>query len=187
MRFVEPLKDPQKIAELEQVLYQFAPKYGLYFVLGINTALRVSDLIKLKVSDVLGSHIELSEQKTKKRKKILIPDHVRAKILSFIQGKKEDDWLFEAKHTGRHIKRKTASKFLVKASRQIGLKNINTHSLRKTFGYHLYKETNDLALVMKFLNHSNIANTLRYLGIDQEKEDQTMKNFNLGLNNENKN
>ena len=54
---------------------------------------------------------------------------------------------------------------------EVGL-DLGTHSMRKTRGYHLYKNTNDLARVMKMLRHSNEAVTLRYIGITQEDVDR---------------
>jgi integrase len=46
---------------------------------------------------------------------------------------------------------------------------LSTHTLRKTAAYHLYKETNDISLVMSLLQHSNAGLTLRYLGIRLEQ------------------
>ena len=47
--------------------------------------------------------------------------------------------------------------------------NIGTHSLRKTFAYHLYKSTKDIVYVQETLGHSNITVTKRYLGIDLDE------------------
>lgn len=45
----------------------------------------------------------------------------------------------------------------------------NTHSFRKTWARTVYFQfNNDLALVMKALNHTNPAVTLRYIGIDND-------------------
>jgi integrase len=63
----------------------------------------------------------------------------------------------------------------------VGLENIGTHSLRKTFGYHVYQKTGgNLGLVQKLLNHSSGADTLRYIGIDREEMDNTYLELNLG-------
>ncbi|WP_252456770.1 hypothetical protein [Macrococcoides canis] len=45
---------------------------------------------------------------------------------------------------------------------------MGTHSMRKTFGYHYYKKTKDIALLMDLFNHSSQFVTLRYIGINQD-------------------
>ena len=63
---------------------------------------------------------------------------------------------------------------------QLGLKyNIGTHSLRKTFGYHHYKQFKDIVILQKIFNHSSSDITLRYIGIDQDKIDESYRNFIL--------
>jgi integrase len=66
------------------------------------------------------------------------------------------------------------------AGEAVGLERVGTHSLRKTFGYHVYKRTGgNLGLVQKLLNHSSSADTLRYIGIDREQMDNTYLDLNL--------
>jgi site-specific recombinase XerD len=46
---------------------------------------------------------------------------------------------------------------------------MGTHSLRKTFGYHVFIRTgHNLVLVQRLLNHSHSSATLRYIGIDKD-------------------
>ncbi|SET85503.1 Phage integrase family protein, partial [Oceanobacillus limi] len=66
-----------------------------------------------------------------------------------------------------------------KAAKHVNLVNIGTHTLRKTFGYHLYKQTGDVALLQKILNHSDPAFTLRYIGIDQDAMNKAIKEFKI--------
>ena len=49
-----------------------------------------------------------------------------------------------------------------------GVPNLGTHSLRKTFGYHYYQKTNDIAILQDIFNHSDPAITLRYIGINED-------------------
>ncbi|MBP7433838.1 tyrosine-type recombinase/integrase, partial [bacterium] len=53
------------------------------------------------------------------------------------------------------------------------------HTLRKTFGYHLYQKTKDVALLQYLFNHKSPSVTLRYIGINQNMADEVMKGFNL--------
>lgn len=66
------------------------------------------------------------------------------------------------------IQRVQAYRILNKSAEAIGLKNIGTHSLRKTFGYHYYQRTHDISLLMELFNHSSRSVTLRYIGIHQD-------------------
>ena len=56
---------------------------------------------------------------------------------------------------------------------------IGTHSLRKTFGYHHYKQFDNIELLQKIFNHSYSAITLRYIGIEQDIIDESYMNFYL--------
>ena len=69
MKFVEPIRDKEQIKKVKQVLKQSNQRNYLLFVLGINSGLRISDILKLKVKDVKNKkYIEIKEQKTKKYK-----------------------------------------------------------------------------------------------------------------------
>ena len=65
------------------------------------------------------------------------------------------------------------------AGQNVGLDEIGTHTLRKTFGYHFYNQTRDIALLQELFNHSSPSITLRYIGINQDKIDQAYDNFSL--------
>ncbi|KXS48513.1 MAG: integrase family protein, partial [Halanaerobium sp. T82-1] len=65
MNKVEPIRDKDKIEEIKNILRQQSYRNYILFVLGINTGLRISDMLKLKVEDVRNkSHIVIREQKT---------------------------------------------------------------------------------------------------------------------------
>ena len=69
---------------------------------------------------------------------------------------------------------------LIYACKAVGLEeNIGTHSMRKTFGYHHYKQFKDVALLQKIFNHSSQQITLRYIGIEQDQIDYSYNNFVL--------
>ena len=57
--------------------------------------------------------------------------------------------------------------------------NVGTHTMRKTFGYHHYKQNHDVVLLQKIFNHSSPSITMRYIGIAQEELDESYINFEL--------
>ncbi|MBO8430908.1 site-specific integrase, partial [Spirochaetes bacterium] len=57
--------------------------------------------------------------------------------------------------------------------------NIGTHSMRKSFGYHHYKQFKDVAMLQMIFNHSSPQITLRYIGINQDQIDNSYRQFEL--------
>ena len=182
MNTVEPIRDIEQIRKMKDYLVTRNYRDYLLFVVGINTGLRISDLLKLKVSDVKEKyHIIIKEQKTGKEKKFVLNDQVRDEIKKYIERKDEDDYLFYSKRDrSTAIDRIMAYRILNEAAEMIGLNmKIGTHTLRKTFGFHLYQRSKDVALLQYLFNHSSPSVTLRYIGINQNVADEAMKGFSL--------
>lgn len=181
MNFVEPIRDKNVIREIKKYLLikdSSGRNYTL-FVLGINVGLRISDLLLLKVKDVRGDYINIREKKTGKHKKIKLNKEARKSVSRFINDKNDDDWLFASRKGYAAISRITAYRILVDIQETFKLGNLGTHSLRKTFGYHFYKEYKDVAALQIIFNHADSKITLRYIGIEQDGLDTMMEGFGL--------
>lgn len=186
MEFVQPIRDPKKIEAMKKVLKANNLRDYCLFVMGINSALRISDLLKLKVKDVMNGKIKdriiLREQKTGKHKEFPIPCNAKKALEEYLKTRKDlnpDDPLFLSKK-GEAITRQHAWYILNEAAKEVGIEEkIGTHTLRKTFGYHAYKRGIDIALIQKLLNHSSPKETLRYIGITQDQLDDVYINLNL--------
>ena len=64
---VEPIKNKKDLERIECYLEKQSKRNRLIFVFGINTGLRVSDILGLNVEDVEGkSYVEIREKKTGK-------------------------------------------------------------------------------------------------------------------------
>lgn len=150
------------------------------FVFGINTGLRISDILSLKVRDVKDkSHIIIKEKKTKKNKRFPVNYTLKEEIEKYIKGMNDEDYLFPSRKGDRPITRERAFVILDQAGKEVGIDDIGTHSLRKTFGYHFYNRTKDVALLQDIFNHSAPSVTLRYIGINQDIIDKSLENFSL--------
>ncbi|MGW8655087.1 tyrosine-type recombinase/integrase, partial [Nocardia salmonicida] len=68
---------------------------------------------------------------------------------------------------------------LNEAAAHVGLEEIGTHSLRKTFGYHYYQKTKDVAMLQEIFGHSAPSITLRYIGINEQMIDESLEDFSL--------
>src|SRR5690625_6098138 len=83
MNEVMPLKSIRDIERIKESLSN-NPRNLLLFTIGINTALRISDILTLKVRDVSDTHIEITERKTSKRSRIKINDSIRSALRDLI-------------------------------------------------------------------------------------------------------
>ena len=182
MNTVDPIREISDIQKMKSVLLNSNYRDYLIFTLGINTGLRISDILNLKISDVRGKyHIIIREQKTGKEKKFLINDLLKEELERFIASKEDEEFLFQSKRNrNKPLDRQRIYFILNVAAEEAGLKiRIGTHTLRKTFGFHFYQRTKDIALLQQLFNHSGQSVTLRYIGINQSVSDEAMREFNL--------
>jgi integrase len=186
---VNPIRDVAKISEMKKILRKRqGGRNELLFVMGINTALRIGDLLSLSVGDVVDGNgrirnlIKIKEQKTGKMKQFPINEAIHKSLSAYMArhpNANREDPLFSSQKGGT-LSRWQALRILRSAGKSAGLENIGTHSLRKTFAYHVYRKTGcDIGLVQKLLNHSASEVTLRYIGIDRETMDNTYMELNL--------
>lgn len=169
---VQPLKSKRDISKIRSVLHG---RDLLLFTVGINSSLRISDILPLKVRDVSGDYIELKESKTAKIKRIKINSTIKKAVKMLVPNDADpNDWLFPSRKGDKPIGRVQAWRILNSAAERAGLDYIRfgTHSLRKTFAYHAYKSGVELPLLMRVLNHSSEKETLRYIGIESEQIDE---------------
>lgn len=183
---VEPIKDRKQLQAIEEYLASYSKRNQLIFAIGVNTGLRVSDILALDISDVKNkTYVEIREKKTGKYKRFpsnnklknLIREYLKVREQQYSISKGEP--LFVGKKHCR-LNRSQVYRFLNDACEKLGIDiNVGTHSMRKSMGYHHYKQFNDIALLQKILNHSSPSITLRYIGIDQETIDISYNNFEL--------
>lgn len=182
MNFVEPIRKKTDLTRVKNLLKKQSQRNLLLFLMGINTGLRISDILKLQVRDIKGKTMfYIREQKTKKYKKIIIPRKMKIVLDKYIAGLGLDEYLFQSrKGCNKPISRVQAYRIIHSACKAVALKeNIGTHTLRKTFGYHFYKKTKDIALLQNILNHSSPRVTLRYIGHTQDLIDKSLICFSL--------
>lgn len=181
MNFVDPIKSREDIHKVEDWLAKRNKRNRLIFAMGVNLGLRISDILGLNVSDVYDkTHVQIREKKTNKYKKFFLNSKLQKLLKEYLQGKpKSHEPLFVGKK-GHRLHRSQVYRFLNEACDAVGLsENIGCHSLRKSFGYHHFKQFNDIVLLQKIFNHSSPAISLFYIGIDQEVIDKSYRDFEL--------
>ena len=183
---VEPIKSKKDLQRIEELLAHKNKRNQLIFVFGINTGLRVSDILGLNILDVKDrTYVEIKEKKTGKYKRFPLNKKLQKLIKEYLPERQkmytveDEEPLFIGK-LHKRLDRSQVYRFLNAACKELGiLVNIGTHSMRKSFGFWFYKQYNDIALLQKILNHSSPAITLRYIGIAQEEIDLSYRNFQL--------
>lgn len=185
MNTVQPIRDPQKIEEIKQYLKSKNLRDYTLFTLGIYSGLRISDLLKLNISDItnedgtIRTRISVKEKKTSKPKDFPFNPKVISALEEYVSSVPSDQIVLFASRKGkRAINRSQAYKVINEAARACGIEdNIGTHTLRKTFGYILYKSGVNITRIQKLLNHSSPDITLAYIGITQDELDDIYMNM----------
>lgn len=180
MNFVQPIRSQETINEIKSYFMLDSYRNYMMFVFGINTGLRIQDILKFRVKDVTGDQIVMNEMKTGKRKIIQVNPTLKREIKKYTSNMKPEDYLFPSRQgKNKPLKRDMAYKIMRKAANEFDLVDIGTHTLRKTFGYHMYQKTKDITLVQRLLNHSDKSITMRYIGMDQDMMNDAMNRFGL--------
>lgn len=186
-------KDLKRIREF--FTYRNVPVMLNLLNIGVNVALRISDLLNLKFEDIKSDNtIFVKEKKTKKTKIIKLNKTSQQSIKDLKKFYKKEGYknhskgyLFKSQQHQQRVDYKDVSitpysvgRYLREARDFLDIQYpIGTHSFRKTWGYNVYTKTKDIALVMKALNHSSQAVTLRYIGIEQETLNATYDSIEI--------
>jgi integrase len=180
MNIVQPIRDKNIIQEIKQYLKETNERNYILFLLGINTGLRIKDILKLKVRDVEGRSIYLKEAKTKKTKEVYMPDELKRAIRHYVKDKEINEYLFKSRQGNNSpITVSMAYNILKDIGEEFGLERIGCHSMRKTYGYHFYKQHGDVAALQEMLNHSHPKITMRYIGIIQDELNTLQRKFKI--------
>ena len=169
-----------------------------FFYFGIYTGRRISDIVRMNVRDVafidkkshfvIRERLEIQEKKTGKFTDLILHPTLRRALSKYLKrrlkkseskGALLNEPLFKsqkARRSGEHrITERQAGRILNLAAYHCGLNyRIGTHSLRKTFGYAMYKEGFGIETIQKLLNHSSPEITLAYIGITRDDLDEAI-------------
>ncbi|WP_416151933.1 site-specific integrase [Salipaludibacillus sp. HK11] len=197
---VDPIRDLETIKAIRKVLKKQSLRNEFLFIFGINVGLRIGDILKIRVQDIclnnesIKEYVKIKEQKTGKHKRFYLGGIVKETAQIYINqtAPAMEDFLFKSrKGKNQPISRTQAYRILNNAAFSIGLVQrnengniiygeIGTHTLRKTFGYHAYKNGVDIVLLQDILNHSSPSTTLKYIGFTEEQKQAVYLNSNLG-------
>jgi integrase len=178
---VDPIRDPEQIRAMKDYLLHQSYRDYFLFTFGINSGLRIGDIVSLRVMDVRNTeHLRIKEKKTGNIRKIRMPGALKQEIEKYTRQMADSDLLFPSRKGKGAIGRETAWRVINGAARACRIEGaIGTHTMRKTFGYHFYQQTKDVAMLQQIFGHSAPSVTLRYIGISDEMVDQVLEQFSL--------
>lgn len=194
MSATQPIKDRQSLKCFKNYYLNIKPnpRNHTMIVLGLNTAFRISDLLSLQWNDVwddngnqFHKHICIEEHKTGKIRVVPINAAAKQALTKYRRVCKQtapSDYLFpSAKNKTQPVSRYQAYRIITSAATYCGLdkQHISCHSLRKTFGYHAWKQGTPPVMLMELYNHSSYGITKRYLGIEQDEKDSVYMKIDL--------
>lgn len=138
-----------------------------------SSGLRVSEVINLRISDIMSKEMKIrvrNGKRNKERYTLLSKNNLellRKYWLKF--GNKNyspDDYLFISRKTGKQLTSRGVQCAMEKIAVKAGITtNPTPHTLRHSFATHLMNDGVDLVIIQALMGHSNIKTTSIYLHV----------------------
>ena len=140
------------------------PKHKLIISLAYGSGLRVSEIVHLKVKDVILSELLVSVKQAKGRKDriTLLPKLLKSDLEVLLLSKSKNDYVFHSNRGGRLCTRTVQKVFQNSMKKAKIIKPATFHSLRHSFATHLLENGVDIRHVQELLGHSSIKTTQLY-------------------------
>jgi len=188
MAATEPIRDKELLNQLVNYWLKLG-NFRNYAMIAVDvcTALRISDLLRLKWNDVYDearkafrTHITLIEKKTGKQKTIALNRQALTALKLYFPYSRGEYIFTGNRKDKKAIGRVQAWRVIRAAAAAIRIGGrIACHSLRKTFGYFAWKAGVLPVMLMDIFNHTSFEVTRRYLGIAQDDRDSVYLNLSL--------
>lgn len=188
----DPIRSREHIQMMADYLHNSNLRNYAMFIVGINIGLRASDLLNIRVRDVVDGSgnirddVYVNEKKTRKMNNPVLNDNAKQALREYLASDDfhQEDYLFSVKHH-RYLPLSESSlyKMLKATARKLELPyNVGTHTLRKTFAYWTIKlhqsDPHVIYSLQEMLNHSDLKATLHYSG--QTRDDNVRMYNDMG-------
>jgi integrase len=169
MNLVEPIKNQSDIELIKNELLSNCFRDYFLFVLGINTGMKISDLLTLKFMHLIREEQIVSFIHIRNTK-YPINDGLRMCMIDYFNSLthySQDSYIFESRKGNEPIDRSHAYRIISDAAKKVGVNcNVGTQTLRKTYGYHHFKKHQDIKYLQKIFNHNSRKKTFDYIGVE---------------------
>ena len=192
MGTTQPIREKEQLTKFMEYYQTVCPSRRNYALLifGVYSALRISDILALRWTDIYDfqekiyrDHLFISEKKTGKSNVVALNRHIKEVLEDYRQERNPvpGDYIFtKSTDYSSPLSRSQAFRIVKRAAEEaLHEEHISCHSLRKTFGYHAWKQGTPPALLMDIYNHSSYRITKKYLGIEQDERDSIFLSMDI--------
>lgn len=181
---VKPIKNIEDELKLIRHLENRDKRVYIYWLIARSGAYRSTEVLNLTVEDIERclnkGYFDFREQKTGKRRDLPIEQETRYILNEYIRDKAGYMVLFPSR-TGYNqpITYRQMQRLIKSYGLECGIKNIGTHTPRKSASYQLYISTNgNIEEVKKLLGHERTKDTYRYIDAEEESKMYMLKKTN---------
>lgn len=186
MNSVEPIKNEEDIKKLKDLLSKQNYRDYLLLVFSINTGMKITDILSLKFSDLMNNYKHFYSSINKNNIEYILNSFLLETLKNYYNMLEDNDdimntYVFKSRKGKDPIDRSHAYRILNNAAKIVGIDtNVGPHTLRKTFGYHYYKQHKDIKFLQKLFKHSSSKRTFQYIGLEELTRDiDSSKEFSL--------
>ena len=155
-------------------------RFLLFFLIGINTGLKVNEILELDVSDVRDKDYSIIKQCLAGIKKRLPINKEIKELIKLLTEKSDKNSPLFVSCRGKRLERTTVYNEFKTICEDLGLsEDYSIASLRKTFGYHYYQQYKDLSFLQWLFNQSTVVATMEYIDIDENLSSRFNPEFSL--------
>jgi len=176
-KFIPNILNVQEVHRLVQSIPNLKQRACIQLIYAC--ALRIGEVVNIKVADIDGPRLQLKVRQAKGAKDRLVPVPLETMNLlrEYYRQYKPDNYLFKGQIHAQYDVRSIQQVFH-RAKAKAGIKKaVTVHSLRHSRATHLVDNGVDMSLIQKFLGHANIKTTVDFY---LHTSIQTMQNLFAG-------
>jgi site-specific recombinase XerD len=184
-----PRRGPKKLPEVlsleevERLLMACRnPKHRMMLMLTYGLGLRLSEVTKLKVSDIEGERmmVRVEEGKGRKDRYVPISEKLLKALRAYYREYRPKHWLFPSKDSEKHVSKSVLQRAYGQARRSANIqRGPGVHTLRHCYATHLLEAGVDIQTIQRHLGHRHVVTTLGYLQIARTMRHSLQSPFDL--------
>jgi integrase/recombinase XerD len=146
-------------------------KHQAILCLIYSAGLRISEVVRLKVSDIDRNRmlIRIKQGKGRKDRYSLLSSTAVRVICKYLKSNVVKDWLFPGEIQGSHLTERSVQMIFKAACQRAGIeKDVSVHVLRHSFATHLLEAGTDLRYIQELLGHRSTKTTEIYTHVSRK-------------------